>query len=57
MIARDVTCKAWADYDKAKFKRCITYYCAHSSLKDEFRLQFVERINMINQLVGLPSIH
>ena len=49
-------CKAWADTDKAKFKRCITYYCDHSTLKDEFRLRFVERINMINQRVGLPSI-
>ena len=50
-------CKVWADTDKAKFKRCITDYCDHSSLKDEFRLKFVERINEINQQVGLPSIH
>ena len=35
----------------------ITDYCDHSSLKDEFRLKFVERINTINQQVGLPSIH
>ena len=49
-------CKAWADSDKAKFKRCVTDYCDHSSFKDEFRLRFVERINMINQQVGLPSI-
>jgi hypothetical protein len=50
-------CKAWADSDKAKFKKFITYYCDHASFKDDFRSKFVSKINEINQQVGLPSIH
>ena len=50
-------CKAWVDTDKAKFKKYVTYYCDHSNLADDFRAKFVERINKINQQVGLPSIH
>jgi hypothetical protein len=49
-------CKAWADADKAKFKRYITYYCDHSGLSDNFRSEFVQKINKINHQVGLPSI-
>ncbi len=50
-------CKAWADADKAKFKRYVTYYCDHSGLSDDFRSEFIQRINKINQQVGLPAIH
>ena len=50
-------CKAWADADKAKFKRYVTYYCDHSGLSNDFRSKFIQRINKINQQVGLPAIH
>ena len=50
-------CKAWAAADKAKFKRYITHYCDHSGLSSEFRSKFIQRINKINQQVGMPAIH
>jgi hypothetical protein len=50
-------CKAWADADKVKFKRYVTYYCDHSGLSNDFRSKFMQRINKINQQVGLPAIH
>lgn len=50
-------CKAWADADKAKFKGYVTYYCDHSGLSNDFRSKFIQRINKINQQVGLPAIH
>jgi hypothetical protein len=49
-------CKAWADTDKAQFKKYVTYYCGKSGLSDTFRSVFVERINAINRRHGLPSI-
>lgn len=50
-------CKAWADSDKVKFKRYVTHYCDHSGLAAAFRAEFIQRINKINQQVGLPGIH
>ena len=50
-------CKAWADADSAKFKKYVTYYCDHSAFSTDFRSKFIERINKINQQVGLPAIH
>ncbi|MGB3835079.1 ATP-dependent nuclease [Castellaniella sp.] len=49
-------CKAWADTNKAKFKQYVTYYCDQSGLADEFRSNFVSRVNKINQEHGLPLI-
>lgn len=49
-------CKAWANTDKAKFKKYVTYYCDQSGLVDDFRSKFVERVNRINQQHGLPTI-
>jgi len=50
-------CKAWADSDKVKFKKYVTHYCDHSGLAAAFRAEFIQRINKINQQVGLPGIH
>lgn len=49
-------CKAWADSDKAAFKRYVTYYCDKSVLRDAFRTTFIEKINKINAQLGLPKI-
>ena len=49
-------CKAWADSDKAAFKKYVTYYCEQSGLRDAFRAAFVERVNKINRQHGLPTI-
>jgi len=49
-------CKAWADHDKAAFKRYLTYYCECSDLREAFRAAFVEKINKINRRQGLPTI-
>lgn len=49
-------CKAWADSNKAQFKKYVTYYCERSGLRDGFRSAFVERINKINRQHGLPTI-
>lgn len=49
-------CKAWADSDKAQFKKYVTYYAERSGLKEGFRFAFVERINKINRQHGLPTI-
>ncbi len=49
-------CKAWADSDKAAFKRYVTYYCEQSGLRESFRAAFVEKINKINRQHGLPTI-
>lgn len=49
-------CKAWADSDKAAFKRYVTYYCDKSVLRDAFRMMFIEKINKINAQHGLPKI-
>lgn len=49
-------CKAWADSDKAAFKKYVTYYCEHSGLREAFRTAFVEKINKINRQHGLPTI-
>jgi predicted ATPase len=49
-------CKAWADSDKAAFKKYVTYYCEQSGLREAFRAAFVEKINRINRQHGLPTI-
>lgn len=49
-------CKAWADSDKAAFRKYLTYYCEHSGLREVFRTAFVEKINKINRRHGLPTI-
>lgn len=49
-------CKAWADSDKAAFKKYVTYYCEQSGLRDAFRAAFVEKVNNINRQHGLPTI-
>lgn len=49
-------CKAWADSDKATFKKYVTYYCEQSGLRDAFRAAFVEKVNKINRQHGLPTI-
>lgn len=49
-------CKAWADSDKAAFKRYVTYYCDKSVMRDAFRAMFIEKINKINAQHGLPKI-
>jgi len=49
-------CKAWADSDKAAFKRYVTYYCEQSGLRESFKTAFVEKINKINRRLGLPAI-
>ena len=49
-------CKAWADSDKAAFKKYVTYYCNQSVLRDAFRTRFIEKINKINSQHGLPKI-
>ena len=49
-------CKAWADSDKAAFKKYVTYYCEESGLREAFRAAFVAKINKIKQQHGLPTI-
>lgn len=49
-------CKAWADSNKAAFRRYVTYYCDQSGMRDAFRAAFVEKINKINWQHGLPTI-
>lgn len=49
-------CKAWADSDKAAFKKYVTYYCEQSGLREAFRAAFVEKINQIKRQHGLPTI-
>lgn len=49
-------CKAWADSDKAAFKKYVTYYCGQSDLREAFRTDFVKKINKINRQHGLPTI-
>lgn len=49
-------CKAWADFDKAAFRKYVTYYCEWSGLRETFRAAFVEKINNINRQHGLPTI-
>lgn len=49
-------CKAWADSDKAAFKRYVTYYAEQSGLSDAFRSEFTNRINKLKQKLGLPMI-
>lgn len=49
-------CKAWADLDKAAFKKYVTYYCEQSGLREAFRAAFVEKINKIKRQHGLPTI-
>lgn len=49
-------CKAWADSDKAAFKKYVTYYCDQSGLREAFRPAFVEKINKIKRQHGLPMI-
>jgi len=49
-------CKAWADSDKAAFKKYVTYYCDQSVLGKAFRTTFIEKINKINEQHGLPKI-
>lgn len=49
-------CKRWADLDKLKFKKYITYFCNHSDFGTEFRSKFIERINYINASIGIPKI-
>lgn len=49
-------CKAWADFDRAAFRKYVTYYCEQSGLRESFRATFVEKINKINRQHGLPTI-
>lgn len=49
-------CKTWADFDKAAFKKYVTYYCENSGLRETFRAAFIEKINKINRQHGLPTI-
>lgn len=49
-------CKAWADSDKNAFKKYVTYYCEQSGLREAFRAAFVEKVNKVNRLHGLPTI-
>ena len=49
-------CKAWADSDKTAFRTYVTFYCERSGLREAFRAAFVEKINRINRLHGLPKI-
>lgn len=49
-------CKAWADSDKAAFKKYVTHYCEQSGLRNAFRAAFVEKVNKINRQHGLPTI-
>ncbi len=49
-------CKAWADADKAAFKKYVTHYADHSGSQDAFRAAFIEQINKINQQLGLPAV-
>lgn len=49
-------CKAWADSDKAAFKKYVTHYCEQSGLRNAFRAAFVEKVNKINRQHGLPTL-
>lgn len=49
-------CKAWADSDKNAFRKYVTYYCEQSGLGEAFRAAFVEKVNKVNRLHGLPTI-
>ncbi|MBB2886953.1 MULTISPECIES: AAA family ATPase [Pseudomonas] len=49
-------CKAWADKDKVKFKEYITYYCGMAQGRDEFSVSFVNAINKINAMSGMPAL-
>lgn len=49
-------CKAWADFDKASFKKYVTYYCEQSGLRETFRAAFINKINKIKRQHGLPMI-
>lgn len=49
-------CKKWAMLDKSQFKKYITYYADRCCSKNNFRKDFISRINNINAEVGLPSI-
>jgi hypothetical protein len=48
-------CKNWADQDKAVFKQYITYYCSQIP-ENDFRIKFIESINEINSISGLPKL-
>ncbi len=49
-------CKNWAKKDLKEFKKYVTYYCQNSLDSEEFKTQFVTRINEINKRQGVPMI-
>ncbi|EJL04712.1 hypothetical protein PflQ2_3539 [Pseudomonas fluorescens Q2-87] len=49
-------CKSWADKDKLKFKEYITYYCGVAEGRDGFLISFVNAINKINAMSGMPAL-
>ena len=56
--ADTVSCKTWSKIDDKLFKKCIVAYCKSldETLKNEFKKDFIERINISNSKLGLPKI-
>lgn len=52
------SCKKWAKLDEKIFKQCITQYCRDLPIetKNEFKTNFLERLNQANARLGLPNI-
>lgn len=50
------SCKRWAETNRIEFKKYITYYCDLHLENNEFAQKFLEAVNKINTVFGLPEI-
>ena len=57
-LADPKSCKAWAQLDKKLFSACVTAYCKSldETTINNFKKEFVERLNASNIKLGLPKI-
>lgn len=57
-LADTKSCKAWAQLDKKLFNACVTAYCKSldETIINNFKKEFVERLNSSNIKLGLPKI-
>ena len=52
------SCKNWSKIDDKIFKKCIVAYCKSldKEIKDKFKKDFIDRVNISNNKLGLPKI-
>lgn len=49
-------CKKWADQNPTSFKKYITHYVSIKLKENDFKTEFLKKVNKINAARGLPTV-